>query len=148
MALDLDGFAALRSIAAHPRAFQDIPLEASKAARSLVLKQLKAKGSDAKTLHNVRKALGTEQFSLLLDGIAEKDVKSLLSKFDKHHPELKESNARWRLQHLRSLADGTLDPVAKPQPAPKRRKATRKPKASEIERLSSKAMGAVRKRQR
>ena len=148
MALDLDGFAALRSIGSNPRAFSNIALEAGKTARLLVLKQLKAKESNARVLRDVRKALGSEQFGLLLDGLGEREVKTLVGKCDKYHPELKDSDARWRLQHLRGLAEGVFEPADNPTAAPKRatiRKATKR-KASDPDRLSSKAMGAVRKR--
>jgi hypothetical protein len=104
-----------QQLAANPRVFADVILDAAKHARTLVTKQLKAKGSDLSTLRNVNKALGRESFTLIVDGMSDAEVKSLVGKFDKHHPELKSSNPAWRRAHLRALADGKMEPATKPQ---------------------------------
>jgi hypothetical protein len=36
------------------------------------------------------------------------------SKYDKHHPELKEADARWCLRRLNALASGVENPAEKP----------------------------------
>ena len=68
MALDIDGFAVMRSIAAHPSTFPGAATEVAKAARALVTKQIKTKASTLTSLRDVRKALGADTFNLILDG--------------------------------------------------------------------------------
>jgi hypothetical protein len=147
-ALDIDGFAILRSIADHSAIFPSVAADAAKAARTLVVKQIKSKTSDLKRVRDIRNALGVEAFSLILDGIPDAQIKTLLSKLDKHHPELKTSNAQWRRQQLGALLEGSVEPSAKP-PAPAKRQ-TRTKKTSEpseaLERLDFKSAGAIRKR--
>jgi len=148
MKIDIDGFAVLRSIAAHHRIFADVTPEAAKAARTLVLKQLKAKTADLKCLREIRKAVGTDSFELIADGMTDTEVKSIISKLDKNHPELKQSDAQWRRHHMRALADGSIEPAEKAKPAPKTQK--RKKDASEpagsIDLLVYNSAGARRKR--
>jgi hypothetical protein len=146
MALDLDGFAVFRAMASAPDVFKAISVEVNKNARTLAIKQLKAKGADTQNLRDVRRALNTE-FDLILEGMKAAELKTLVRKFDKHHPELKGADARWCLQHLNALATGLTNPLEKPKSAVKsktvpKKRATRR----ETERLSSRAMGAVRKR--
>jgi hypothetical protein len=51
MAIDIDAFAVLRSIGAHQNTFPDITADATKAARALVVKQIKAKNTGLKSIH-------------------------------------------------------------------------------------------------
>src|SRR5215475_8267923 len=115
MALDIDGFAVLRSIAAHPSEFPEVAAEAAKVARALAIKQIKSKGSSLERLRGVRKALGGAAFSLILDGVPDSQVKTLVTRFDKHHPDLKSSKPEWRRRQLIALAEGAAEPAAKPQ---------------------------------
>jgi hypothetical protein len=50
MALDIDGFAVLRSIGSHRNMFPDIAPDTAKAARSLIIKQINTKGMTLKSL--------------------------------------------------------------------------------------------------
>jgi hypothetical protein len=120
MAHDIDGFAVLHSISAERRAFAGVAVEAAKAARALVVKQITAKNTDLKSLRDVREALGKEAFSLILDGMKDSQVKSLVTKLDKHHPDLKDSNPEWRRNQVRDLAKGSVEPTPKPEPAPRK----------------------------
>src|SRR5689334_12416125 len=110
MAIDIDAFAVLRSIAAHPATFPDVAAEAAKAARTLATKQITSKGASVKTLRDVRKALGGAAFSLILDGVTDSQVKTLVTRLDKNHPDLKTSNPQWRRKQLSALVDGTAEP--------------------------------------
>jgi hypothetical protein len=155
MALDLDGFAALRKIAANPKTFPAAAVEARKAARTLVLKQLRDKETQVEDLREIRKLLGREQFSLMVDGMPDATVKSLVTKFDRHNPESRGATPDWRRQHLVALAAGTSNPAPKPIPA---KKASRKTAGTAVKKAASKqrkesptgiwgsAMAAVRKR--
>ena len=146
MALDLDGFAVFRAIASTPEVFKSVSSEINKTARSLALKQLKAKTADIQNLRDIRQALHTE-FDFVLDGMKATELKTLVRKYDKYRPELKSADARWCLRHLSALANGSENPLEKPRSATKEKVGTKRraPKA-EPERLSSRAMAAVRKR--
>ncbi len=122
MAIDIDGFAVLRSIAAEPSTFIGVAAEAAKAARELVVKQITAKNTGLESLRDVRKAIGAETLTLILDGMKNTQIRSLVSKLDKHHPNLEGSNADWQLNQLRELAKGSIEPTPKPEPIPKGKK--------------------------
>lgn len=147
MALTLDGLKVLGDIAANPVAFPAIVSEAEKLARSLVVKQLKAKTSGLDTLRSVNRALGNE-FILVVEGMSDAEVKSLLSKVDKHYPDLKTAPGDQLRSQLNALAAGTAEPRSKTGSSGKSsnpRTSRRQPPAPP-ERLSSPAMAAVRKR--
>jgi hypothetical protein len=148
MALDIDGFTIFRSIAAHPSAFPDVAAAAAKAARTLVVAQIKCKTTGLSELRDIRKALGEGAFSLILDGIPDPQIKSLVNKLDKHHPELKASNAQWRRRQISALADGSVEPAAKPATPPKREAGKKKKskQAAVLELLDFTSAGATRKR--
>ena len=145
MAVDLDGFSLLYSIGAHAHVFSEIKIDVLKAARTLVVKQLKTKSAGMKSLRDVRETLGHDSFALIVDGMKDAEVKSLLGKLDKHQPELKGSNPQWRVAQLRALADGSIEPAAEDAAKTKNGK---KSKATVPERLTSRAMAAVRKDRR
>src|SRR3977135_3262795 len=142
MAVDLDGFSLLYSIGSHAHVFSEIKTDALKAARTLVFKQLKTKSAGMKSLRDVRESLGHDSFALLVDGMKDDEVKSLLGKLDKHQPELKGSSPQWRGAQLCALAGGSIEPAAK---VAAKTKSGKKTKATVPERLSSRAMAAVRK---
>lgn len=164
MAIDIDGFAVLRSIAAESRTFIGVAAEAAKAARELVVKQITAKNAGLESLRDVRKALGTDTFTLILDGMKDAQIKPLVSKLDKNHPNLKGSSPDWRLNQLRELANGSIEPTPKPEPIPKDKKGKKvssgsskssakkedKEKGSDqeeaLELISFRSAGATRKR--
>src|ERR1700755_3621668 len=113
MALALDGFEVLRRIGKHPDAFDSVATDVNKAARTLLIKQLKPKTSDLKSVRNFRKALGDDIFGLFVDVMTDSEVRTLLGRLDKHHPESKKANADWRRNHFRALAEGKADPSEK-----------------------------------
>ena len=86
MAVDFNGFAVLRSIGAHAGAFPDMASEAKKVARTLVVKQLKKSAALSPT-REIRKAIGEETFGLIVDRMTDAEVKTLVGKLDKYHPE-------------------------------------------------------------
>jgi hypothetical protein len=149
MALDIDGFAVMRSIAAHPSTFPDVAADAAKAARGMVTKQFKAKAFTLASLRNIRKALGAETFNLIMDGLPDAQIKTLVTKFDKHHLDLKTSNPQWRRRQLSALAEGSAEPAEKPKKEPKAKaakKASAKQPKAQPERLDYSSAGATRKR--
>jgi hypothetical protein len=148
MALDLNGFAVFRSIGSHPDAFPSIAKEAAKLARSLVTTQIKAKSADLGLIRGICVALGADAFDLILDGFTDAQLKSVLSKIDKYHPDLKIAEPAWRLDRLRALAHGAAEPATKQKPARGSAKVSKRPteRAAVPERLSYISAGAKRQR--
>jgi hypothetical protein len=145
MALSLDGMAVLRAIAENRGVFSGVTSEAAKYGRTLVVKQLKAKGGGLETLQAVRTALGREPFSQIVDAMTDAEVKSFVGRVDRYHPELKTSNAAWRRMHLRALADGKAEPTDKPARVTKAKTRPRKSLAKR-EFLDLQSMKATRQR--
>jgi len=114
MALDLDAFAVLGVIAENRALFADIQKDAGAAARACVVKKLKAKATDVPTLRALYAALGAESFSLVVDGLKDAELKTLIGKLDKYHPETKTKNFTLHRRQLRALAEGAAEPLAKP----------------------------------
>jgi hypothetical protein len=144
MAIDLDGFDVLGAISRSAAAFQDVRSDVGKYARTLVVAQLK-KRPELDSVRAVSGALGAAAFSLVVDGMKDTEVKTLLGKLDKYHPELKTGTSEWCRTHLRSLAVGATQPATKAIPPPKGKKAA-KPAKKPSTFMSSEAMAAVRKR--
>lgn len=133
------------AVAANRGLFGDVELEAAKAARTLVVKQLRARTSDIKVLREVRRVLGGDNFVLLVEAITPAEVKSLTKKFNQYRPELKSGRDAWRRSHLCDLANGKLDASAKPSKAP-RAKAKPKPKPRQPKMLDLMSMKTPRGR--
>ncbi|KQQ23817.1 hypothetical protein ASF53_05760 [Methylobacterium sp. Leaf123] len=106
MALDVDGYAVLQAMASEPEAFPDIRTEIPKAARALVVKQLKARSLRAPSLRLIRDVLGSETLALIVDGMSEAEVKGLVTRLDPHHPSLKTATPGWHRHRLSALAAG------------------------------------------
>jgi hypothetical protein len=124
MSIALDGFEVFQKLGEHAEVFAPIRADIDKQARALVVKCLKAKAVGPTALCNIRKALGKEQFELLIEGLKDAEVKSVLTRIDKHHPEIKNASVTWRRQHLGALADGSSTPhlpVAKAKKASKKK---------------------------
>ena len=106
MALDVDGYAVLQAMASAPEAFPDIRTEIPKAARALVVKQLKARALRVASLRLIREVLGSESFALIADGMSESEVKGVVTRLDPHHPSLKTATPGWHRHRLSALAAG------------------------------------------
>jgi 16S rRNA G1207 methylase RsmC len=145
MALDVDGFAIFRSIGSHPDVFVTIAAELSKTARTLVVKYIRRKDTGLKALQAVRAAVGAEAFSLIADGMADSQIKSLAVKLDKHNSELKTSSAAAQRRHVMALADGSVDPLEKQKSVSAKPK-KRQPPSSPANRIQFSSAGVVRKR--
>jgi hypothetical protein len=147
MVLEIDGFSVFQSIGSHRAAFAGIADDLAKAARTMVVKLIKDKKTDLAALRDVRAALGAESFNLIADGMADSQIKSVVANLDKHHPEIKTSDAAWRRRHVLALADGSVEPAEKPKSLAKQAKA-KKPRAvpQALERISFSSAGATRRR--
>jgi hypothetical protein len=140
MALDLNAFETWRAIAKEPELFAPIRSEAAGAARKLLVKMLKSKALDLRQAGDMRKALGKETFALLIDGMRDAEVKTLVARFDKHNAEGKSASAEWRRQHFIDLVRGEIEPAAKPV-----KKAGKKRAKAEKSDPTFTSAGAVRK---
>jgi hypothetical protein len=146
MALEVDGFAALRTIGVHPHIFKAIARDAAKAARTLVTKQIAHKNTGLKTVRDIRAAVGPETFSLIMDGMTPAQIKSLVTKLDKHAAPAKLADGMAR-PHVLALADGSAQPAEPPPPEGEVKKAPRPKKTPKTPaRLHYESAGAVRKR--
>lgn len=141
MPISLDGFEVFRQVGKHADLFASIRADVDKQARALVVKCLKAKAVDLAALSDIRKALGSQQFGLVLDGLKDAELKSMLTRLDKHHPELKQSSTAWKRDHLSALADGSTLPHDAPA---KVKKVSAKKAKSEPSRLESAVVDAYR----
>ncbi len=149
MALEFDGFEAWHAIAESPETFASLRAEASKSARAALTRYLKGKAVGLPELRSVRKALSKQTFGLLVDGMKDAELKTLVTRLDRHHPELKTSSPEWRRQHLRQLVRGEAEPAAKsakPAKSGKTGKSSRGPKKQEPQGDWFTSAGAVRKR--
>lgn len=117
MALDVDGYAVLQAIVAAPEAFPDIRADVSKAARAMVVRQLKARSLKAPALRMIRDVVGTEAFALIADGMTEAEVKAVVARLDPHHPTLKQATSGWFRRRLAALAAGEA-PLRRGEAAP------------------------------
>ena len=137
MSIALDSFEVLHAIGKHADLFKPVRVEVDKAARALVTKCLKAKTVGLEALRDLQRAIGNEPFELLVEGLKDAELKSILARLDKHHPELKSASASWRRQHLLALATGE---AAAPPPAKAAKKSAAKKAKAEPERLRSDTM--------
>ena len=85
----------------------------AKAARDLVIKRLKAKSLAVDDARAVREAVGHDMFDRIVDGMSAAHLKSIVTKLDKHHPDMKGSSAQWQRQHLQTLLEGAAEPAQK-----------------------------------
>lgn len=146
MALDLDAFATWRAIVKMPAPFALIAAEAARVTRKLLVKGLKAKTCGLADIRAMRQALGAETFGLILDGMTDAEVKTLVARFDPYNRAAKDADAAARRRHFVDLVRGAAAPLAKPAPV-KRAKGTRKAtKRVQPAQSGYVSAGAVRKR--
>jgi hypothetical protein len=147
MALDVDGFAVLRSIGSHSDAFAAIAADVAKAARTLVVKQIAHKDTGLRILRDIRAAISPEAFGLIADGMTDAQIKSLAVKLDKHNSQVKASNGAARRLHVLALADGSAQPSEKQKGVRKAVKSKKAPAPPSLaDRIHFNSAGATRKR--
>ncbi|GJD72615.1 hypothetical protein [Methylobacterium goesingense] len=106
MPLDVDGLALLKAIMAAPDAFPDIVGEAARAARALVIRQLKAKTLTLSGLRRMYECLGHEVFTLVADDLTEAEARTLVARFDPRHPDGMTAPPHWLRRQIVVLAGG------------------------------------------
>ncbi len=148
MPVEIDGFAVLGAIIAHPNLFGSLKAEATKTAKAFVTKALKEKTLTAASLAATNEAIGAEAFGLIVDGLSPADIKSVLTKVDGANDAVKLAGASDQRQHLHALARGTATPAVKApvvKPASRAGKAPSAPKPALERSGNSKAMRAKNK---
>jgi hypothetical protein len=115
MLLDVDGLALLRAIGQMPGAFPDIRDEASRIARALVIRQLKAKSFPLSGVRQVYDILGHATFTLVVDGLTEIEARALVARFDPRHPDGKTAPVHWLRRQIVALAGGAEPCAQAPQ---------------------------------
>jgi hypothetical protein len=127
MAFDVDGSAVLRVIAENPHAFPDVMAELNKVARTLVVKQLKAKSTNLKLVREIHCAIGGEAFVLILDDLIDASGATLLKKLDKDNSELLSASLEWCRKRIADLASGAAEPAKKVAQPPRTTRSNRRP---------------------
>jgi hypothetical protein len=147
MALEVDGFAILRTVGVHPHVFKAIVADTAKAARSLVARQIAHRNTGLKTVRDIRGLVGPEAFSLIMDSMSDAQIRSLMAKLDRHAAAAKIADGTAR-RHVLALADGSVQPAAEPADAPPTTLTKKKKLAppSQPARICFKSAGAIRKR--
>lgn len=146
MALEIDGFAVFHSIGSHRAAFARIAADMAKSAHTLVAKAIKDRTTGLAELRGIRAALGAEAFNLITDGMPDSQIKTLVSRLDRHNPGLSAADAAERRRHLIALAEGAAEPAAKAKASPKAKAPKKQPATKEPERIHFESAGAMRKR--
>jgi hypothetical protein len=113
--LDVDGLALLKAVSQTPDAFPDVHAEAAKAARALVVRQLKVKTFPLSGVRRVYEILGHETFTLVIDGLTETEARGLVSRFDPRHPDGKTASVHWLRRQIVALAGGAEPCAQAPQ---------------------------------
>jgi hypothetical protein len=146
MAREFDGFEVWRAIAESPDIFTALRADAAKSARTALVKYLRLRTLGLADVRAVRKALGKTLFRLLVDGMTDAEVTTLLARLDKHHAGLNTAEATWKRQHLLALAKGDAEPTPKPEKPARKWRAERKPQEAPQNGDWFMSAGAVRKR--
>lgn len=150
MGLSINSHAVLRSFAEYPEIYPAIQPDLAELARKLLLKQLKAKSTDAVLLRKLFEVTGADTLATIFDSMTEKELTGLIKRIDPHSPYGKAGGeSRAVRAHIDALAAGRVELSTKPVKvtAPKKSKALTKEPVSKIgEILGSKVhSGATRK---
>jgi hypothetical protein len=144
--LEVDGFAVLHSIGAHPDIFAALARDIARTARMLVIRQIAHKDTGLATVRSIHAAVGPEAFRLIIDGMSDAQIKSLALRVDRYAPQARAADGAAR-RHVLALAEGAVQPSEKQQGTarPPRVKKTPAPPAP-LPRVHYESAGATRKR--
>ena len=93
-----DGFAIFKSIADHRDVFSAVKSVVNQTAQKILVTTVKSSALTLSRLADIRRAVGGEEFGLLLDNLSAADLKRI------HYLLWRRSNARWPLYFGRSPA--------------------------------------------
>jgi hypothetical protein len=143
--LDLDAAAVITAAVARRDLFPTADGDATKLARTLMVKAIKAGAAKPATVRAIRDAIGAEAFAHVVDGLTVAEAKAIVGKLDKHNAAAKAADATTQRRRLVEIAAGAEPEAAPAKPA----KAPRAPKVAKpkAERgFSSKAALATRQK--
>jgi hypothetical protein len=125
MALTIDSAAVLRAVADHPDTFPAVKADLDEIARKLLIKQLKARGTNAGLLRRICTVTREDNLKTILDGFTAADLTGLLKRVDPHGPVATGAeDPGLARRHIIGIANGGIEPSTTPR-APK--KATKVP---------------------
>ncbi|KAI94249.1 hypothetical protein T281_12100 [Rhodomicrobium udaipurense JA643] len=139
MTTKIDGVQLFKNIAQHAELFRPIEKDIITSASALVGKFLKQKNLDVEALRSLRAAITADVLLLTIDGLNERDVRTLTKKVDKHYPDLTEASASTLRAHLSDLASSAKDIHAKPEKAGSPKKSTNAGKGKSAKKLKDEA---------
>jgi hypothetical protein len=138
MGLSINSHAVLRSFAEYPDIFPAIQPDLAELARKLLLKQLKAKSTDAALLRKLFEVTGADTLSTIFDGMMDSEIITLIKKVDPYSAYGKAgSEPGGARSHVIDLAAGRVGPSIKPAKVAAPKKLT-SPKAPSSKAPSSK----------
>lgn len=126
MTITLDGFEIMKCVSSRRKTFEVVEADVDKAAMTILQKRLKDKNLTLAHLREVAGAIGQDNFQLVLDTMADKDVGGLIGKVDKLWPSAKQAALPEKRRHMAALASGQSAPTPKPAPPPPVEKPPRK----------------------
>ena len=98
---------------------RELELRAGRASRRGGNKPGPARDYSLKTVRDIRGLVGPEAFSLIMDGMSDAQIRSLMAKLDRHAASAKIADGTAR-RHVLALADGSVQPAGtrsrRPQP--------------------------------
>lgn len=137
MALTIDSAVVLRAMADHPDAFPALKADLDETARKLLVKQLKAKMTDASLLHRLFAVTSRDTMLTILDGFSANDLVGLVKKIDPHGPFAKAGcDLHAARVHVAGIGEGRLQPSTEPEkPVKAPRKAPKAAAAPETSKI-------------
>jgi hypothetical protein len=119
MSTNINGFQVLGAIAKNADVFEGISADATKAAKTLILKLMKAKSTNLARLREICSALGFASFGLIADELTGTHITTLLTRLDRYRASNDTETVLQRRQHFYALANSTVEPAPKPASANK-----------------------------
>ena len=145
MALDIDGAAVLSEATRASDLFPSARADASKLAKTLVTKAIKAAAAKPDAMRRIHGAVGQDAFAIVLDSLSGPALKGLLGKLDKHNDGIKTADPAAQRRRVVEIAEGAEPSALLPKTKPVRAMKTEKPLKPAVERgFSSKAAQAKR----
>lgn len=142
MGLEIDGAAVLAAISKSPQAFAMSEGQINTLALTTVLGRLKDKAVGVRELQSLAGALAKEDFLLILDNVASRELGTLAKRLDPKNAAIKTADDTERRSHIAGLAFGTIAPSAAAPKAPRKKAESTGSKTGRA--LQSKALRARR----
>jgi hypothetical protein len=110
-----DGFAIFKAIAVNRDVFSAVESAINQAAQKILVAAVKNSALDLNRLLALRRAVGAEEFGLLLDDLSAGDLRKIIKKADRHLPGIANKIEDELRTHIERLATGSVDVSAEPE---------------------------------